>query len=66
MAIAMTSGEKIAVIRKKRGLTQSQLGLMVHETQRTVSNIETGEVTIDIERLKRYAIALQVDIGDLL
>jgi len=66
MAIAMTAGEKIAVLRKKRGLTQLELGLRVHETQRTVSNVETGEVSIDVERLKRYAIALQVNVEDLL
>lgn len=66
MAIAITSGEKIAIIRKKRGLTQSQLGLLVHESQRSVSNVETGKVSVDIERLKRYAIALQIDIGDLI
>ncbi len=66
MAIALSTGEKIALHRRRLEMSQFRLGQLVHESQQTVSHVETGEVKVDVERLKRYAIALQVDIGELL
>jgi transcriptional regulator with XRE-family HTH domain len=66
MAIALTAGEKVAYFRKKRGLSQAELGQIVHLSQRAVSYDESSGDNIDVERLRRYAIALQVEIGDLI
>ena len=66
MAIALTTSEKIVIYRKRLGMSQVQLGRLVNESQGSVSYVETGAVIIDVERLKRYAIALQVNVEDLL
>lgn len=66
MEITLTTGEKIALHRKRLGLTQFQLGERVHETQSSVSCVETGSVKVDVDRLKQYAIALQIDVRELL
>jgi transcriptional regulator with XRE-family HTH domain len=66
MAIALTTAEKIALYRRRLGISQSELGRLVNESQGSVSYVETGVVIIDVERLKRYAIALRVEVGDLI
>ena len=66
MTVSLTTGEKIAVHRRRLGISQSELGRMVNDVQSTVSDFETGKDIIDVERLKRYAIALRVDVRDLI
>lgn len=66
MAIALTTSEKIAYYRNRLNLSQMRLGQLVHESQQTVSLVEAGLVKIDVERLKRYAIALQVNVEELI
>ena len=66
MAVSLTTREKITLHRRRLGMSQTQLGRLVNESQALVSKVETGEVSIDVERLKRYAIALQVNVEELI
>ena len=62
MAVSLATHEKIALYRKRLGISQSELGRRVNDSQSTVSDYETGAKIINIDRLERYAIALQVDV----
>lgn len=55
-------GKRIAEARERRGLSQAQLADLVHVTQPTVSDWETGETEPRRNRLDRLASSLGVDI----
>jgi transcriptional regulator with XRE-family HTH domain len=61
-----TIGQRIARIRKKRGLTQAQLGKGVGIAQRLVSDYETGRARLFDEMVARVALALRVSTDELL
>jgi transcriptional regulator with XRE-family HTH domain len=59
-------GERIASARKTQGLTQVQLGNMVHVTQQVIAEYEAGYRNIPIYRLLSLAESLGVRVEQLL
>lgn len=60
-------GKRLRIIRKQRGLSQSQLAnLMGYKDHSTLAKVETGVNDITVETLYRYASVLGVDVIDLL
>lgn len=63
---SITIGEKIAKLRKEKGLTQSQLAEMISVSNKTISRWETGEGYPEISLLVPLAKALGVSTDYLL
>ena len=57
-------GDKIRALRKRRGLSQEQLGAMVGFTQSKISKIENGDWD-SLSDLRLIAKALEVPIEEL-
>lgn len=62
----MSLGDKILELRKKKGLSQEQLGEKVNVTRQTISNWELGETTPNPEQLKLLSNTLGISIDELL
>ncbi|NKY29555.1 helix-turn-helix domain-containing protein [Nocardia gamkensis] len=62
----MTTGETIRRIRKSAGMTQAELGALIHFTQPAISQLEhDGPAVYDVRVLRRVARALQVPLAIL-
>ncbi|MGK8487844.1 helix-turn-helix domain-containing protein [Nocardia asiatica] len=62
----MTTGETIRRIRKSAGMTQAELGALIHFTQPAISQLEhDGPAVYDVRVLRRVARALQVPMAIL-
>ena len=59
-------GKYIAQLRKKQGLTQSELGAKIGITQTLVSDYETGRSHLSDFMIIRFALALKTTPNDLL
>ena len=59
-------GERLARIRKERGLTQVQLAKKIGLTQALITSYECGRLRMHAEMLARFALALDVSGDDLL
>lgn len=59
-------GQNIVRQRKEQGLTQSQLGLIAGINAGYLSEVETGQANISLNKLFRIADALDVDPSKLL
>ena len=57
---------RIRHYRKLRGLTLQQLADRVATTPQTVSRLETGNMTVSIDWLERFAQVFGVHVGDLI
>lgn len=57
-------GEKITKARKEKMLTQQELAIKLHVTDKAVSNWETGRNTPDIELLKKIEQELNIKLID--
>lgn len=62
----MKLGEQILKLRKKKGLSQEQLGEKIYVTRQTISNWELGETSPNPEQLKLLSKELNVSIDELL
>ena len=62
----MTLGENINALRKKRNLSQEQLGEQIGVTRQTVSNWELDENSPNAEQLKLLSKVLNISIDELL
>ncbi len=62
----MNTCEKIAFVRKKKNLTQKELGNKLGVTQQTVAQYENGARIPKLETLKKIASALDVPVEDIL
>ena len=58
-------GQKIAELRKQKGLTQEELVDLCNISVRTIQRIETGEVTPRSYTIKTILTALESDIKDI-
>jgi len=58
-------GKRIAVVRKSKGVTQSQLAERVNMSVVTIAYIETGKRWVRLSTLEKIAKALKVNIDDL-
>jgi DNA-binding XRE family transcriptional regulator len=66
IVVAKANGENpIRVYRKYRGMTVSELAAAAGISQPYLSDIESGKKTGSVDVLKRIAIALRVDLDDL-
>lgn len=61
----LTIGEKIALLRRKRGVTQTELAEYLYLTPQTVSRWEVGSGTPEITLLPRIATFFGVSIDEL-
>ena len=61
-----TVGDLILLHRNKIGITQMELALQVGVSRPQVANIESGRSDPPISTLRRYAIALQCSVKDLI
>jgi len=59
-------GERLAMFRKQRGLTQAELAEQVGVTQPLVSDYERGRLQLSAEMAVRFALALNVSCDALL
>ncbi len=66
LATKMIAGESpMKVFREYRGYTQSELADKVKMSQPTIAALENGKKEGSIKTLKKLALALDVDIDDL-
>ncbi|GMO34819.1 MAG: hypothetical protein Ta2B_15190 [Termitinemataceae bacterium] len=61
-----TLGERIAIIRKQRGLTQVDLARLIGIEQALVSHYECNRLHMDDEMIIRFAVALNISTDELL
>lgn len=61
-----TFGEKVRIMRENLGLNQTQLGKMVHMTQRKVSYIECGKYEPSIDDIVELSLFFDVSADYLL
>lgn len=61
-----TIGERIARLRKERGITQKELADLLRVTQPVVSDYERGELRVHGELLVRLAEILRVSANEIL
>ncbi|GAA4024930.1 hypothetical protein GCM10022247_56710 [Allokutzneria multivorans] len=54
--------EALVALRKKRGLSQTQLGELMGRSQSVVSDIESMSTDPRLSTLRRYAIAVQASV----
>lgn len=59
-------GSAIRARRKKQGLSQEKLALMVGSSKSHIWRIETGKVGVGIDDLSRIADALDIEVRGLL
>lgn len=62
----MQLGEKILECRKKKGLSQEELGEKINVTRQTISNWELGETSPNTEQLKLLSKEFNISIDELL
>ncbi|MGM0940322.1 MAG: helix-turn-helix domain-containing protein [Bacillota bacterium] len=63
--LAIYVGKKIREFRKKKGLTQKELGDLIGVKHNTISNYETGTISPEQDALFALSRALDVSIDDL-
>ena len=61
----MNLGKKIFELRKKKGLSQEELGDKIGVTRQTISNWELGESGPNVEQLKQLSKELNISIDEL-
>jgi DNA-binding XRE family transcriptional regulator len=63
---ALVAGENpVKVFRKHRGMTMAELAAAANISQPYVSEIENGKKSGSIDAMKAIAVALNVDLDDL-
>ena len=60
------AGYRIRQFREAKGLTQEQLGELVGRTKSTISRIEDGTTSLDLELARKIADALDTTLGAVL
>ena len=58
----MEIGEKLKLLRKERGLTQSEVGVIIGQERSTVACYETGKRNPDVKTLERLSVLYQVSL----
>jgi len=57
---------RIALLRKEKGLTQTELGEQLGLSQKQLTSYETGKVHLTDEMIVRFALALNTSADELL
>lgn len=58
----MNIHEKLKLLRKERGLTQSDVGAAIGQERSTIACYETGKRTPDVETLEKLALFFKVTL----
>jgi transcriptional regulator with XRE-family HTH domain len=58
-------GKRIAFLRERRGLTQTQLASLINKDFQSISRIENGRTGISAFALKQLADVLEVSLNDM-
>ena len=67
MTDAMTTGQRVAFYRRRRGLSQEVLGGLVGKTAEWLRKVETNRAELDrLSVIRALAAALDVSVGDLI
>ncbi len=61
-----STGKKISLFRKMKGLGQKELAAKLNISKTAYSNLETGEADISLTRLTEIALLLDITYSDLL
>ena len=64
--LAAQIGTKIKSVRKIKSISQERLALLCNIDRSYIGRIERGEVNLTVEKLYEIAIALEVDMKELL
>ena len=59
-------GQNVRRFRRTKGLTQAQLAEMIGVTDQHISHIECGHTSLSLYAFVNLAVALSVDLNDLL
>ena len=57
----LTLGDKIRIVREKRGYSQKQLAEKMNINRSTISKIENGKFSITVDYLVRFSIFLDYE-----
>lgn len=60
----MDLGEKIVEARKKKGLTQKELGALLHVSDKVISKWETGKALPDLDMFKELTKILDINVDE--
>lgn len=66
MTITLLVGQNIRNCRKRKGIKLDTLAGKLHIDKSTLSKMETGHISITVERIGKIAEALEVDFNELL
>ncbi|MFN0173042.1 MAG: helix-turn-helix domain-containing protein [Saprospiraceae bacterium] len=58
--------KKIIAVRRKRNLSQPQAAVLVNIPIRTYQRLESGETTVNLDYLNRFADGFQCSVDDIL
>lgn len=58
----MEISEKLKLLRKERGLTQSEVGMVIGQERSTIACYETGKRNPDVKTLEKLSILFQVSL----
>jgi len=59
-------GERLATLRKSKGLTQDQLAAKIGITQFMVSRVESGRLQLTVDMLIRFSLALGIPAEEII
>lgn len=59
-------GQRLAAVRRNKGLTQAELATRMHTTQKMVEYYERRAPNPALDVIERAAVALEVSVADLL
>jgi transcriptional regulator with XRE-family HTH domain len=62
----MDLGKNIKEMRRRRGLTQEELGKIIGVEKSTISRWESGDRKLNIDHIKNIALVLEIPLGALL
>ena len=63
--LKLTTGQRLKTLRKARGITQEALAEMIKRTPETVSNIERGKYSPNLDTLERISVALEISLSSV-
>jgi transcriptional regulator with XRE-family HTH domain len=66
MEIKRRFGLAVKKRRNALGISQEELAMRIGADQAYVSRIEAGQMNVTLETAEQIAIAIEVDVGDLL
>lgn len=63
-SVNMNFGDKILEARKKKGLTQKELGVLLHVSDKVISKWETGRALPDLDMFREISKVLDIDVSE--